>query len=81
MSKWRQDRMDTELFEAAHQHHLPSGKAIQEAETVLLSLGYSMSEIHQGLQNLSKSKENIDTLSSEEVLQYVLKWLATHPVQ
>lgn len=82
MTKWRETYihdLDSDTLKAAGP--LPAGQAFDEAETVLLSLGYDLAEIHRGLQELQKTQgENLNTLSAEEVLQGVLKWLATHPV-
>lgn len=81
MTKWRECRTDTAFLPMAGGEPLPQGQAFQEAEAVLLSLGYSLGEVHQGLGHLQKTHATPDTLSSEEVLQQILKWLATHPVQ
>jgi holliday junction DNA helicase RuvA len=80
MSKWRDEKIDEEML-ATSSTMIPPTRSVQEAETVLLSLGYHLQEIHQGLQALQSAEKNLEQLSSEEVLQRVLKWLATHPVQ
>lgn len=54
-------------------------QAMNEAESVLLSLGYSVSEIVNSLGWLSQQQEAyVDTMSSEEILKRLLKHLATH---
>lgn len=81
MSKWRDERMSEAFYESVSgSEPLASVQAFQEAETVLISLGYSPEEIRQALIHIQKTVENTADLSSEEVLQRVLKWLATHPV-
>lgn len=83
MNKWRDEALDESLMQAATNGGPLniSLRAVEEAETVLLSLGYSVHEIHQSLKALANSEPNLQQLSSEEVLQRALKWLATHPVQ
>lgn len=81
MSKWRQERIDQHLSSGlTSTHSVPSTHAVQEAETVLISLGYDLDEVYQGFQQI-QTAEDLTRLSSEEVLQRVLKWLATHPVR
>jgi len=53
---------------------LPQSTAFVEAETVLLSLGYTVKEVLQSLQSLQIADAN--TVSSEDVLKQALKWLA-----
>lgn len=82
ISKWHQQSRQSGLMghlniDSEHQSVRP---AFQEAETVLLSLGYTSGEIYKALQSLKSNTDNPDNLSSEEVLQWVLKWLATNPI-
>ncbi len=79
MSKWRDEKLDQY---AGGQTTMPmNSTSIQEAQAVLLSLGYNLSEISDGLRALQSTNPAVESLSSEEILKEVLRWLAVHPVQ
>ncbi len=80
MSKWRNEKVDLHHYDMDDTLGTKT-PAFEEAETVLLSLGYSMEEVYQGLRHIQSASEQAETLTSEEVLQQVLKYLATHPVK
>ncbi len=80
LTKWRSERISHVPLVGDTQPTLIEAPAFQEAETVLLSLGYDIQEIYQGLSHLQTTTPTAGSLTSEEVLQHVLKWLATHPV-
>ncbi len=78
LSKWRDERlMDSPISSGSEP--LAANEAFQEAETVLLSLGYDVNEVYHSLKHIQSTSENATRLTSEEVLQHALKWLATHP--
>lgn len=63
---------------STHEHavDLPNTPAIDDARSVLLSLGYHLPEIHQALENSLTSDGN--TPATEDLLQTSLRWLAVH---
>lgn len=82
MAQWRDTKMMMDpVYAADTLAPLEKAQAFQEAETVLLSLGYSLQEVHLGLQAMQQQHTDVTQASSEEVLQFVLKWLATHPAR
>lgn len=79
LTQWRGSRFTGAMAQAAEGYQtLPDIPAIQEAETVLVSLGYSLHEVQTALLNLGKT---IESAAAEDVLQQALKWLATNPVR
>lgn len=82
MSKWREEKASQYLHtgSAADSKPTTQAPAFSEAEAVLISLGYSLDEIYQGLRQIQSTIPDGKSLTSEEILHAVLKWLATHPV-
>jgi holliday junction DNA helicase RuvA len=76
VAKWRDERLTQQTIQS-FEHGVQATEAILEAESVLLSLGYSPVEIHEGLQSVQKAGKHAEYLTSEEILQQALKWLAT----
>lgn len=81
ISKWRAEAPDIPMLDQYEGMAIHSTPAIEEAETVLLSLGYSTDEVYQSLRSLQQLPEPLAELTSEEILQRVLKWLATRSVR
>lgn len=74
MTRWRQEDTHTAIQPATK----TDNDAFREAEAVLLSLGYSLSEVSQSFGGIEKDLGiQPESASSEEILQSSLRWLAT----
>lgn len=74
MTRWRQEDTHTTIQPSTR----TDNDAFREAEAVLLSLGYSLSEVSNSFNGIEKDLGiNPDTTNSEEILQSSLRWLAT----
>lgn len=79
LTKFRDERLSA-LPKGSGNSLQPMSTAFQDAEAVLLSLGYDLPEIRAGVEAVVKTYPQNVAFSAEEALQHILKWLATHPV-
>lgn len=80
LTKFRDERLSA-LPKGDARRDMPTMTgAFQDAEAVLLSLGYDLQEIRGGVKAVVDTYPQSVAFSAEEALQHILKWLATHPV-
>lgn len=80
LTKFRDERLSALPKHASTGADQQMPHAFQDAEAVLLSLGYDVPEIRSSIASVMNAYPQSADFSSEEALQHVLKWLATHPV-
>lgn len=75
MTNWR-DKLEVSQLESSSEIKADNRASYLEAESVILSLGYTRKEASDGLKHALSACSNPE--NSEDLLKYALQWLATH---
>ena len=85
MQAWRKTMLESDASgfgpeDSLHTNSGSMGGVLEEVETVLMSLGYTPHETFSALKQCQDSFGSPPAKASSELLQFALKWLATHAV-
>ena len=85
MQAWRKTMLEIDASGFGPEDSLQTnsgsmGGVLEEVETVLMSLGYTPHETFSALKQCQDTYGSPPTKPSSELLQFALKWLATHAI-